>query len=191
MSTFCISFSLLTICTWSATLKSILNCINLIMIWFLWWRCHNGHNIGYDKSFSVFCFFRLLPTDVAWDNIFFFCSCRVISFAYCFGKMAPVTAIMDVISLWFSAMDNALLHASGHYPAEKTRITDYYLLEHCTFIFIWIRWWMRQHLCRCKHIGYILWWYRILIFIINHHYLCIGYFWCSLLLDIHVSAVST
>ena len=43
--------------------------------------------------------FRLLQTDVAWDNIFYFCSCRVIILAYCFGKMSPVTAIMDEISL--------------------------------------------------------------------------------------------
>ena len=42
--------------------------------------------------------FRLLPTDVAWDNMFFFCSCRVIALAYIFGKMAPVTAIMGAIS---------------------------------------------------------------------------------------------
>ena len=31
--------------------------INFVLIWFLWWRWHNGKNIGYDKSFSVFCFF--------------------------------------------------------------------------------------------------------------------------------------
>ena len=33
--------------------------------------------------------------------------------------MAPVAAIMDAIYLWFNEMDNALLHASGHYPADK------------------------------------------------------------------------
>ena len=43
--------------------------------------------------------FSLLPTDVAWDNIFLFCSCQVIALAYCFGKIAPVTAIMDAIYL--------------------------------------------------------------------------------------------
>ena len=32
-------------------------------------------------------------------TIFFFCSCRVITLAYRFGKMVPVTAIMDEISL--------------------------------------------------------------------------------------------
>ena len=37
--------------------------------------------------------------DFAWDNIFFFCPCRVIALAYYFGKMAPVTAIIDAISL--------------------------------------------------------------------------------------------
>ena len=26
---------------------------------------------------------------------------------------------MDAISLWFSAMDNALLHSYGHSPADK------------------------------------------------------------------------
>ena len=40
--------------------------------------------------------------------------------AHCFGKMAPVTAIMDAISLRLSTMNNALLHASGHSPAYKT-----------------------------------------------------------------------
>ena len=46
--------------------------------------------------FSV-CF-RLLPTDVVWDNIFsFFMSGNCIGIF--FGKMAPVTAIMGAISL--------------------------------------------------------------------------------------------
>ena len=45
-----------------------------------------------------FCF-CLLPTDVAWDNIFFFCSCLVIALAYIFGKMAPITAKIDAIFL--------------------------------------------------------------------------------------------
>ena len=47
---------------------------------------------------SSFCF-RLFPTDVACDNVFFFCSCQVITLAYRFGEMVPVTAIMDAISL--------------------------------------------------------------------------------------------
>ena len=55
------------------------------------------------------------------EKYFFFCSCRVIALAYCFGKMAMVTAIMDAISLLFSAMDNALLHAYGHPPADKIK----------------------------------------------------------------------
>ena len=67
---------------------------------------------------SSFCF-CLFPIDVACDNIFFFCLCRVITLAYRFGKMVPVTAKMDAISLWFSAMDNALLCASGIYPEDK------------------------------------------------------------------------
>ena len=47
---------------------------------------------------SSFCF-RLLHIDIAWENIFFFCSCRVITLAYCFGKIAPVTAITGGISV--------------------------------------------------------------------------------------------
>ena len=41
----------------------------------------------------------LLLTDVAWDNICFFCLCWSIALAYIFGEMAPVTAIMGAISL--------------------------------------------------------------------------------------------
>ena len=52
-------------------------------------------------------------------TIFFFCLCRVITLAYRFGKMVPVTAIMDAISIWFSAMENALLCASRLYPEDK------------------------------------------------------------------------
>ena len=37
-----------------------------------------------------------------------------------FWKMLPVTAIMDAISLLFSAMDNALLHAYRLSPEDKT-----------------------------------------------------------------------
>ena len=51
-----------------------------------------------NKNLSSVCF-RLFPTDVAWDNFFFFCLCHVIALAYCFGEMVPVTAIMDEISL--------------------------------------------------------------------------------------------
>ena len=74
--------------------------------------------------------FRLLPTDVAWDNIFFFCSYQVITLAYSFGKIVPVTTIMDVISLLFSAMDNALLNASGHPPEDKTEEQITFALRH-------------------------------------------------------------
>ena len=34
--------------TWHNTLKWILNWMNLVLICFLWWRLHNGHNLGYD-----------------------------------------------------------------------------------------------------------------------------------------------
>ena len=70
------------------------------------------------KVFLSSVCFRLFPIDVACDN-FFFCSCRVITLAYRFGKMVPVTAIMDAISLLFSAMYNALLCASGLSPEDK------------------------------------------------------------------------
>ena len=36
-----------------------------------------------------------------------------------FLEMAPVTAIMDAISLLLSAMDNSLLHASGNSSVYK------------------------------------------------------------------------
>ena len=51
------------------------------------------------KVFLSSVCFCLLRTDVAWENICFFFSCGVIALAYCFGKMAQVTAIMGVISL--------------------------------------------------------------------------------------------
>ena len=71
----------------------------------------------------------LLPTDVAWDNIFSFCSCPVIALVYIFGEMALVTTIIDAISSRFSAMDNALLHASGLYQADK--IEEHHILALC------------------------------------------------------------
>ena len=97
-------------------------CLDLI----LWWRWHNGHYIGYDKKMYVFYLFLFITYWCYIWQYFFFCSFRVIALAYCFGKMAEVTAIMDTISLWFSAMDNYLLHESGHSPADKIeeRITN-------------------------------------------------------------------
>ena len=52
-----------------------------------------------------------------------------------FGKMAPVTAIMDEIYSLFSVMDNSLLHASVHYPADKIEERIPFRLDPCTFIF--------------------------------------------------------
>ena len=78
---------------------------------------------------KVFCImFVLFITDrcCMGKYFFLFCSCQVIALTYFFGKMAPVTAIMDAISLLFSAMDNDLLHAYGHSPADKIE-------EHITF----------------------------------------------------------
>ena len=42
---------------------------------------------------------------------------------------------MDAISLWFSAMHNALLHASGHSPTDKIeeRIT-FALIHACLYL---------------------------------------------------------
>ena len=71
------------------------------------------------KVFLSSSCFRLFPIDVACDNIFLFFSCWVITLAYCFGKMVPVTAIMNAISPLFSAMDNVLLCASGLSPEDK------------------------------------------------------------------------
>ena len=45
---------------------------------------------------SVFFFYLQHMLHV---TIYCFCSCRVIALAYRFGKMVPVTAIMDAISL--------------------------------------------------------------------------------------------
>ena len=47
-----------------------------------------------------------------------------------FGKMAPVTAIMGAISLQFGAMDNALLHAYGHSPADKIEERNTFAVRH-------------------------------------------------------------
>ena len=87
------------------------------------------------KVFLYYIYFSLLLTDVAWDNIFLFCSCRVTSLAYVFGKMAPVTAKIDAISLWFSTMDNALLHESGHSLAYKIEERITFALSHaCLYL---------------------------------------------------------
>ena len=104
------------------------------MICFLCWRCHNGHNIGYDKSFLSSVCFLLFPTDVSCENILFF-SCQVITLAYRFGKMVPVTAIMDTISLLFSAMYNALLCASVLYPEDKIEERITFALCHARLYF--------------------------------------------------------
>ena len=64
------------------------------------------------------------------NTILFFFSFWVIALAYCFGKMAPVTAIMDTISLSFSEMYNALLHESGHLPADKIEERITFALSH-------------------------------------------------------------
>ena len=37
---------------------------------------------------------------------------------------------MDSITLWFGAMDNALLHASGHYPEDKIEERINFALSH-------------------------------------------------------------
>ena len=71
------------------------------------------------KVFPILCLFLFITDWCCTRQYFFFCSCRVIVLAHVFGKMVAGTAIMDAISSWFSAMDNDLLNASGHYPADK------------------------------------------------------------------------
>ena len=44
--------------------------------------------------------------------------------------MAAVGAIMDEIYLWSSAKDNAIMHASGHYPADKIEERIIFALIH-------------------------------------------------------------
>ena len=78
----------------------------------------------------IFVYYR----QMLHGTIFFFCSCRVIAMAYLFGKMAPVTVIMDEISLYFSALDNALLHASGLSPADKIEERINLALHHAQLI---------------------------------------------------------
>ena len=59
-----------------------------------------------------------------------FYSCQGIALAYCSGKMAPVTAIMDIISSLLSAMDITLLHASGISPKDKIEEQITFALSH-------------------------------------------------------------
>ena len=51
------------------------------------------------KAFLSSVCFSLLPTYVAWDNIFSIFSCCVIALEHCFGTMALVTIIMGTIYL--------------------------------------------------------------------------------------------
>ena len=57
---------------------------------------------------------------------------RAIALAYCFGEMAPFTAIMDAIYLLFSAIYNALLCASGHSPEYKIEEWSNFALSHAS-----------------------------------------------------------
>ena len=47
-----------------------------------------------------------------------------------FGKMAPVANRIGWIYLWFVAMDNYLLHESGHSPADKIEERFNFSLSH-------------------------------------------------------------
>ena len=47
--------------------------------------------------------------------------------------MSPVTAKIDTIYLWFSAMDNDILHASGHPLADKIEEQKTFSLSHAHF----------------------------------------------------------
>ena len=109
--------------------------MNFVLICFLWWRWHNGHNIGYDKRFSVFCLFSFITGWCCMGQCIFIMFMSGNWLAYCFGKMAPVTAIMYEISLWFNAIDNALLHASVHYSEDKTEEQITFVLSHaCLYL---------------------------------------------------------
>ena len=46
------------------------------------------------------------------------------------GEIAPFTVIMDAMSLCFSAMYNALLHASGHFLEDKIEERITFALSH-------------------------------------------------------------
>ena len=123
-----------------------------LIAWTLFWRVFFDGYDTMDTILDMKTFFCLLFVFVYYQlmlngKMFFFCSCWVILLAYCFGKMALVTTIMDSIYLWLSAMDNALLHAYVNYPEDKIE-------ERITFA-------LGQQVCRCKHIRYIMRWWRI------------------------------
>ena len=63
----------------------------------------------------VFVYYRLMLHGIIF--FIFFVSGNFIGIL--FGEMATVTSILDEISLLFSKMDNAILHASGHSPTDK------------------------------------------------------------------------
>ena len=76
--------------------------------------------LGMTTIFLSSICFSLLPTDVAWYNIFLFCSCRVIALAFFLEKWCRSPTIRGGGGyLLFGSMDNALLHAPGHSPADK------------------------------------------------------------------------
>ena len=52
------------------------------------------------KSFMSSVCFCLLPTDVAWENIVFFCSCQVIALEYFFGKVVLVGGPAQTLQLF-------------------------------------------------------------------------------------------
>ena len=61
---------------------------------------------------------------------FLFCSCRVIVLAYCFGKFRRSPTIIGVLSLLLFAMENDLMHASGHSPSYKIEERTNFALSH-------------------------------------------------------------
>ena len=165
--------------------------MNFVLICFLLWRWHNGHNIMYYKIFPVFCLFFVFTDWCCMGQYCFFCLCQVIELAYIFGKRAPFTAIMDAISLWFSAMDNALLRASRNFPADEIEEWITFALSHaCLYL---AESYDEQEDksaaantfdISCGGGGYS----SLLSYITVS---VLAYFQCSLLLNIHVILVST
>ena len=74
----------------------------------------------------VLVYYRL----ILHRTFFYFVHVRQLHWHIVLEKMAPVTAIMDAISLWFGEIDNALLYASGHSPADKIEEQISFALSH-------------------------------------------------------------
>ena len=79
---------------------------------------------------SVFCLFPFITDRCCMGKYFFLLFMPGNFIDICFGEMAPVVAMMGAISLLFSTMDNALLHASGNPPVDKIEDRITFALRH-------------------------------------------------------------